>query len=78
LQGRYGRSTVQQLLEVLDEWTGKSKNGDHIDVLNADSGRPFDRVPHRRLLRKLKRLNLHPDVVHWIEAFLSDSKHRVQ
>ena len=34
----------------------------------------FDRVPHRKLLRKLKRYNLHPDLIDWIKAFLCDRK----
>jgi hypothetical protein len=73
-----GRSTVQQLLKVLDDWTEKLENGGQIDVLYTDLEKAFDRVPHRRLLRKLKRYNLHPDLIDWIKAFLSNRKQRVQ
>ena len=72
-----GRSTVQQLLKVLDDWTEKLDNGGRIDVLYTDLEKAFDKVPHRRLLRKLKRYNLHPDLIDWIKAFLSDRKQRV-
>ena len=65
-----GRSTVQQLLKVLDDWTEKLDNGGRIDVLYTDLEKAFDRVPHRRLLRKLKRYNLHPDLIDWIKASL--------
>jgi len=51
-----GRSIVQQLLKVLDEWTEKLENGGRIDVLYTDLEKAFDRVPHRRLLRKLKNI----------------------
>ena len=49
-----GRSTVQQLLKVLDEWTATFYNADLIDELYTDLYKAFDRVPHRRLLHKLK------------------------
>jgi len=64
-------------LKVLDDWTEKLENGGRIDVLYTDLEKAFDRVPHKRLLRKLKRYNLHPDLIDWIKAFLSDRKQRV-
>jgi len=30
------------------------------------------------LLRKLKKYNIHPDLIDWIKSFLSDRKQRVQ
>jgi len=62
-----GRSTVQRLLKVFDEWTEKLENGCHIEVLYIDLEKAFDRVPHKRLLRKLKSFNLHPDLIDWIK-----------
>jgi retron-type reverse transcriptase len=73
-----GRSTAQQLLKVLEDWTDKLENGGRIDVLYTDLEKAFDRVPHRKLLRKLKRYNLHPDIIDWIKAFLIDRKQQVQ
>jgi len=49
-----------------------------LDVLYTDLEKSFDRVPHRRLLRKLKKYNIHPDLIDWIKSFLSDVKQRVQ
>ena len=72
-----GRSTFQQLLKVLDDWTAKLENGGRIDVLSTDLEKAFDRVPHRKLLRKLKIYNLYPDIIDWIKAFLCDRKQRV-
>ena len=71
-----GRSIVQ-LLKVLDNWTEKLENGGRIDVLYTDLEKAFDRVPHGKLLRELKRYNLHPDLMDWIKAFLCDRKQRV-
>jgi len=64
----------------LDEWTEKLENGERIDVLYADLEKAFDRIPHRRLLRKLKQCNIHPDLglIDWIKSFLSGRKQRVQ
>jgi len=39
----------------LDEWTEKLENGGRIGVLKTDLEKAFDRVPHRRLLRKLTK-----------------------
>ena len=65
-------------MKVLDDWTEKLETGGRIDVLYTDSVKAFDTVPHRKLLRKLKRYNLHPDQLDWIKTFLSDRKQRVQ
>jgi len=58
----------------LDEWTEKIDNGGRIDVIYTYLEKAFDRVPHRRLLRKLKKYNIHSDLIDWIKSFLSDRK----
>jgi hypothetical protein len=72
------RSAVLQLLKVLDDWIDKLENGGQVDVLYTDFEKAFDRVPHRRLLRKLKRYNLDPEIIDWIEAFLTNRRQRVK
>jgi len=62
----------------LKNCTEKLVNGGRIDVLYTDLEKAFDRVPHRRVLRKLKSYNIHPDLIDWIQSFLSDRKQRVQ
>ena len=49
-----GRSTVLQLLNLLDKWTKYLENGGQIDVIYTDFEKAFDKVPHRRLLYKLE------------------------
>ena len=46
-----GRSTVLQLLKVVDKWTEIMDKGGVIDVINCDFQKAFDTVPHKRLLR---------------------------
>ena len=49
-----GRSTVLQLIEVLDKWTDSLDKGCAVDVAYCDLKKAFDTVPHRRLIQKLK------------------------
>ena len=73
-----GRSTVLQLLKVLDSWTEMLESGGHIDVIYTDLEKAFDKVPHKRLISKLHSYGINSDVIHWIEAFLANRKQRVK
>ena len=72
-----GRSTVLQLLNVLDKWTEALDNGAHVDAIYCDFMKAFDTVPHQRLLRVLRFYNTPENLVKWIEDFLTERKHRV-
>jgi len=48
-----GRSTVLQLLHVLDTWVKNLEEGGQIDVIYTDFAIDFDKVPHCRLINKL-------------------------
>ena len=73
-----GRSTVLQLLKVLDIWTHNLEIGGNIDVIYTDLEKAFDKVPHKRLISKLKSYGINADVIAWIEAFLSTRRQRVK
>jgi len=47
------RSTMLQLLHMLDDWTEGLESGGQIDVIFTDYKMAFDKVPHRRLLKKI-------------------------
>jgi len=49
-----GRSTVLQLLKIMDNWTAQLDSGGQVDVIYTDFAKAFDTVPHRRLLLKVK------------------------
>ncbi len=72
-----GRSTVLQLLAVLEKWYEILDNGGEIDILYCDFQKAFDKVPHQRLIRKLKAYGITGQPISWIEAFLSNRKQRV-
>lgn len=47
------------------------------DAIFLDFAKAFDKVPHRRLLLKLSRLGLDPDVLKWIQEFLTNRSQSV-
>lgn len=72
-----GRSTTIQLLKVLDEWTTAIDQGHNIDCIYMDFQKAFDKVPHKRLILKLKYYKLHQTIINWIEDFLKNRKQKV-
>jgi len=73
-----GRSTNLQLLSVLDKWTKDLDDGGQIDVIYTDFEKAFDKVPHRRLISKLKSYGINSGIIKWIEAFLLARKQTVR
>ena len=51
---RAGRSCTTQLLEFMEEVTEAIDSGEEVDVIYLDFAKTFDKVPHKRLLSKLK------------------------
>ena len=72
-----GWSTGLQLLEVIDKWTEALDQGLDIDCIYTDFMKAFDKVPHKRLIAKIKNLGVHEDIVGWITSFLEDRKQKV-
>ena len=72
-----GRSTVLQLLAVLESWTKTLDEGKSIDVVYCDYMKAFDKVSHRRLLHKLKIYNFGDIYINWIGNFLASRKQQV-
>ena len=58
-----GRSTVLQLLKVMEIWTRALDNGHAIDTIYLDFMKAFDTVPHRRLIGKLESIGIHGQIV---------------
>ena len=73
-----GRSTSLQLLTVLDNWTKILDNGGTIHAVYIDFMKAFDKVPHRRLIVKLKAYGISERMCTWVENFLYGRKQRVQ
>ena len=73
-----GRSTVLQLLKILDHWTTLLDGGGQIDVIYTDFEKAFDKVPHKRLLSKLHSYGLNDKLILWIKAFLCSRTQRIK
>lgn len=72
-----GRSTSLQLLKVLDRWTQILDKGGTVHSIYVDFMKEFDKVPHKRLLLKLKQYGISLMTCRWVESFLSERKQRV-
>ena len=73
-----GRSTTLQLLKVLVHWTTILDNGGTIDIIYTDFMKAFDKVPHIRLITKLRSYGISNQTCVWVKNFLSNRKQRVQ
>ena len=57
----HSRSTMLQLIYMLDEWTEDLESGGQIAVIYTDYEKVSDKVPHRRLLNNFFFVRLsHP------------------
>ena len=72
-----GRSTSLQLLKMLDAVTNAIDNNNQVDIIYMDFMKAFDRVPHRRLIEKVKSYGIDGCILRWIDSFLSSRSHCV-
>ncbi len=72
-----GRSTVLQLLCAMESWTEAMDNGNKTDCIYTDFKKAFDKVPHKRLLKKVRAYGIEENICKWIEDFLKDRSQRV-
>ena len=73
-----GRSTVSQLLKIIDSWTEAIDSGKIIESIYMDIKKAFDTVPHRRLLLKLEKYGIESNLLQWIKHFVTGRSQYVQ
>jgi len=73
---RKGYSCTTNLLTFLENVTEEINNNHCVDTIYLDLAKAFDKVPHQRLISKLKAHGVDDLVVSWIKAWLSDRWHR--
>jgi len=61
----------------LDQVTGLVDNGCSLDIIYLDLAKAFDKVPHQRLLNKLKAYGVHRKLYAWIADWLVGRRQRV-
>ena len=61
-------------LEEITKWVD---DGSPVDVIYLDFQKAFDKVPHQRLISKLKSHSMGNSIINWIEQWLTDRRQRV-
>ncbi|XP_059829735.1 STARD3 N-terminal-like protein isoform X1 [Hypanus sabinus] len=72
-----GKSCLTNLLEFFEDVTRKLDKGNSVDVVYLDFQKAFDKVPHRRLVGKIRAHGIGGKTLTWIENWLADRKQRV-
>ena len=60
--------------EEITKWVDE---GSPVDVIYLDFQKAFDKVPHQRLILKLKSHGMGNSIINWIEQWLTDMRQRV-
>jgi ribonucleases P/MRP protein subunit RPP40 len=74
---RRGRSCLTNLLTFLDKVTRAADEGHDVDAIYLDFAKAFDKVPHQRLLVKLRNLGIGGSFLRWIRDWLDGRRQRV-
>ena len=69
---RRRRSCESQLLVTAHDLASVLNKHSQVDVAVLDFAKAFDKVPHQRLIEKLRFYNIHPNVISWTTSFLSN------
>jgi hypothetical protein len=72
-----GRSCATNLVDFMDFVTKAVDDGKSVDVFYLDFAKAFDKVPRKRLIRKMRAKGLEPGVVEWIENWLTGRTQKV-
>ena len=70
-------SCLTNLLNLLHDIINEYDESKAVDIIYLDFQKAFDKVPHKRLLSKLKAHGIRGNVLKWIENWLTDRKPRV-
>ena len=60
--------------EVISKWVEERSP---VDIIYLDFQKALDKVPHQRLLLKLKFHGVGEGTIDWIEQWLTDRRHRI-
>ena len=67
-------TNLLEYTEIISKWVD---DGSPVEVICLDFQKAFDKVPHKRLLIKLKSHGMGVNIVTWIQNWLTDRKQRV-
>ena len=72
-----GRSCLANLIELFEEVTKMIDEGRAVDVVYVDFSKAFDKVPHGKLVQKVKSHGIRGELARWIQNWLSQRRQRV-
>jgi hypothetical protein len=72
-----GKSCLTNLLEFLHSISSQVDNGEAVDVIYLDFQKAFDKVPHRRLVKKITAYGIGGTLTNWIKSWLTGREQRV-
>jgi hypothetical protein len=74
---RNRRSCLTNLLVFMEKVAEYLDSGEPVDVIYLDFQKAFDKVPHKRLIERLKEVGIKGKLLSWIEEWLKGRKQRV-
>ena len=72
-----GKSCLTNLLVFIEDISRMLDEGKDVDIVYLDYAKAFDKVPHKRLIDKLRAHGVDGKVLFWIEEWLNGRKQRV-
>ena len=72
-----GKSCVTQLLEFLDDITESLDQGGDIDIIYLDFSKAFDKIPHKKLMKKTIGYGIRGKIYKWVKEFLTNRSQKV-
>ena len=73
---RAKRSTQTQLLTFVQDLYKNLRDKKQTDVIVMDFAKAFDKVPHKKLISKLREYGINSSINQWIESFLHQRQQR--
>ena len=74
---RSNRSCESQLISLTQELHEHLEDKEQVDMIVLDFSKAFDKVGHKRLLKKLHNYGIRGNLLRWVLFFLLDRKQRV-
>jgi len=74
---RNKRSCLTNLLSFMEKVAEYLDSGEPVDVVFLDFQKAFDKVPHKRLIERLRDIGIKGKLLSWIEEWLKGRKQRV-
>jgi hypothetical protein len=72
-----GRSCATNQIRFLESVKEVKDGGKSVDLIYLDFSKAFDKVPHKKLLAKLRTKEICEEISRWIKHWLSDRTQRV-